>query len=119
MRHNDGLIVEGCIVTTAFDEVMGVRRAFAELAPPTADQVAITGTDPVFSTRFKIGETCAAVLAGVGVAVADLWELRTGRRQKVSIDVRHAATGLRSSAYLQRPYADGAFKTVVNRHHEP
>jgi crotonobetainyl-CoA:carnitine CoA-transferase CaiB-like acyl-CoA transferase len=118
MRHNDGLIVEGCIVTTAFDELMGVRRAFAELAPPTADHVAITGTDPVFSTHFKIGETCAAVLAGVGVAVCDIWQMKTGRRQCVSIDVRPAAAGLRSSLYLQRPGPDGVFRPVVSESHE-
>ena len=58
------------------------------------------------------------MLGGVGVAVSDIWELKTGRRQKVSIDVRHAAAGLRSSAYLQRPGPDGAFKPVVNKNHE-
>ena len=105
-------------MATPFAEVMGIRAAMSGRGEPETGAVAITGADPVFSTRFKIGETCAAVLAGVGVAVADLWELKTGRRQKVSIDVRHAAAGLRSSTYLQRPDADGAFKTVVNRHHE-
>jgi crotonobetainyl-CoA:carnitine CoA-transferase CaiB-like acyl-CoA transferase len=118
MRHNADLIAEGCIVATAFDEVMGVRRAFAELAPPAADEVTITGTDPVFSTRFKIGETCAAVLGGLGVAVSDIWQMKTGRRQRVSIDVRHAAAGLRSSLYLQQPGADGVFRPVVNKNHE-
>src|SRR5215467_392688 len=97
---------------------MGVRRAFAELAPPAADEVTITGTDPVFSTCFKIGETCAAVLGGVGVAVSDIWQMKTGRRQRVSIDVRHASAGLRSSVYLQRPGADGEFAPVVNKSHQ-
>src|SRR5215831_757676 len=118
MRHNAGLMAEDCIVAKAFDEVMGVRRAFAELAPPAADEVSITGTDPVFSTRFKIGEACAAVLGGVGVAVCDIWQMKTGRRQRVSIDVRHASAGLRSSVYLQRPGADGEFAPVVNKSHE-
>jgi crotonobetainyl-CoA:carnitine CoA-transferase CaiB-like acyl-CoA transferase len=103
---------------TAFEEVMGVRQSFLGAGPLERDAVAITGADPVFSTRFKIGETCAAVLAGVGVAVSDVWELKTGRRQKASINVRHAAAGLRSSVYLQRPDADGAFQPVVNKHHE-
>ena len=58
------------------------------------------------------------MLGGVGVAVSDIWQLKTGRRQKVSIDARHAAAGLRSSHYLQRPGADGAFKPVVNKNHE-
>ena len=80
--------------------------------------LSITGTDPVFSTRFKIAETCAAVLGGVGVAVSDIWEIKTGRRLEASVDVRRAAAGLRSSGYLQRPDADGVFKTVVNKDHE-
>ncbi len=104
-RHDGGLIREDLGVATAFEEVMGVRRAFSGLEQPLAEEVATTGADPVFSTRFKIGETCAAVLGGVGVAVSDIWEMKTGRRQKVSIDVRHAAAGLRSSVYMQRPDA--------------
>jgi hypothetical protein len=105
-------------VMTAFEEVMAVREAFAGLKPPPPGAVSIEGVDPVFSTRFRIGETCAAVLGGVGVAVCDLWRLKTGRAQKVAIDVRQAAAGLRSSAYLQRPGPDGRFKAVVNKHHE-
>jgi crotonobetainyl-CoA:carnitine CoA-transferase CaiB-like acyl-CoA transferase len=105
-------------VVTAFAEVIGVRGAFGGLPAPEAGEVAISGADPVFSTHFKIGETCAAVLGGVGVAVSDIWELKTGRRAKIAIDVRHAAAGLRSSAYLQRPDPDGVFKPVVNAAHE-
>jgi crotonobetainyl-CoA:carnitine CoA-transferase CaiB-like acyl-CoA transferase len=105
-------------VSAAFAEVIGVREACNGLRRPPAEEVAIRGADPVFSTRFKIAETCAAVLGGVGVAVCDIWEMKTGRRQKTSIDVRHAAAGMRSSSYLQRPGADGAFKPVVNKKHE-
>jgi crotonobetainyl-CoA:carnitine CoA-transferase CaiB-like acyl-CoA transferase len=105
-------------VATAFEEVMGIREAFGGLERPQAGAVTVTGADPVFSTRFKIAETCAAVLGGVGVAISDIWELKTGRRQAVSIDARHAAAGLRSSVYLQRPGPDGVFRPVVNKHHE-
>jgi crotonobetainyl-CoA:carnitine CoA-transferase CaiB-like acyl-CoA transferase len=98
----------------ALDEVLRVREGPA----PQPDEITITGSDPVFSTRFRIGETCATVLAGVGTAINDIWELKTGRRQKVSIDVRHAAAALRSSHYLQQPDANGAFKAVVNEKHE-
>lgn len=98
---------------TAFEEVMGIRGE-----APAGDEAAIAGHDPVFSTRFRIGETCAAVLAGVGVAVSDIWELKTGRRQKASIDVRHAAAALKSSRYMQTPDANGAFRLVVSPEHE-
>ena len=54
-----------------FEEVMEARGK----GMPADGEVSITGIDPVFSTKFKIGETCAAVLAGSGVAVNDIWEL--------------------------------------------
>src|SRR6478609_11704791 len=105
-------------VATAFEEVISVRETFGGLKPPPNDEVTIAGADPVLSTRFKIGETCAAALSGVGIAVSDISEMKNGRRQKVAIDVRHAAASLRSSGYLQRPDAGGTFKTIVNDNHE-
>src|SRR5215813_877584 len=67
-----------------------------------ARAVEITGgTDPILPTPFRIGETSAAALAAVGLAVADLWELRTGRRQEVAVDTRQATASLRSGRYMQ------------------
>ncbi|MDQ3830543.1 MAG: CoA transferase, partial [Candidatus Tectomicrobia bacterium] len=63
------------------------------------------GTDPILPTPFRIGETSAAALAAVGLAVSDLWELRTGRRQEVAVDTRQATASLRSGHYMQ---IDGA-----------
>src|SRR5262245_66173882 len=101
-------------MSDAFKEVMAARG----LGLPPDEEVAIVGADPVFSTRFKIGVTCAAVLAGVGVAVSDIWELKTGRRQRAAIHARHAAAALRSTSYLQRPRSDGRFGPIANDDHE-
>ena len=101
-------------MATAFEEVMAARGA----GRPASDEVSIIGQDPVLSTRFRIGDVCAAVLGGVGVAVNDIWELKTGRRQKASINVRHAAAALKSSSYLQRPDSGGVFRDIVNPEHE-
>ena len=57
-------------------------------------------TDPVLPTPFRIGETAAASLAAVGLAVSDIWKLRTGRGQQVGVDVRRATASLRSSRYM-------------------
>ena len=63
--------------------------------------VEVTGpSDPILPTPFRITETAVASLAAVGLAASDLWELRTGRRQKVSIDSRQATASLRSGKYL-------------------
>jgi crotonobetainyl-CoA:carnitine CoA-transferase CaiB-like acyl-CoA transferase len=56
--------------------------------------------DPILPTPFKIGETAAAALAATGLAAAALWELKTGRRQEVAVDVRRATASLRSGHYL-------------------
>src|SRR5580700_5622937 len=72
------------------------------LSEDRARSVEITGGgDPVLQTPFRIGETSAAALAATGLAVADLWELRTGRRQDVAVDLRQATASLRSGNYLQ------------------
>src|SRR5437773_5542037 len=71
-----------------------------------ARAVAITGDgDPILPTPFRIGETSAAALAAVGLAVSDLWELRTGRGEEVAVDARQATASLRSGHYMK---LDGA-----------
>jgi crotonobetainyl-CoA:carnitine CoA-transferase CaiB-like acyl-CoA transferase len=79
-----------------------------------ARSVEITGgTDPVLPTPFRIGETSAAALAATGLAAADLWELRGGRRQEVAVDLRQATASLRSGHYLKME------KTDVSRERNP
>src|SRR5215510_10756793 len=58
------------------------------------------GADPVLPTPFRIGEAAAATVAASGLAVAQLWELRTGRRQHVTVDLRQATASLRSGRYM-------------------
>src|SRR6266852_9961365 len=64
------------------------------------------GGDPVLPTPFRIGETSAAALAAIGLAASDLWELRTGRRQEVAVDLRQATASLRSGHYLKMENTD-------------
>ena len=63
------------------------------------------GIDPILPTSFRIGDTSTAALSAVGLAVSDLWESRTGRRQEVSVDARRATASLRSGKYMEM---DGA-----------
>ena len=60
------------------------------------------GTDPILTTPFRIGDTAAASLAAVGLAVSDLWKIRTGRGQDVRVDVRQATASMRSSRYMTK-----------------
>ena len=91
-----------------FEEIMNIRGR----GMPENGEVTMTGQDPVFSARFKIGETTANILAGIGVAVTDIHELKTGKRQTVAIDVRHAAATCQSSKYLSQPAAGGGWQAV-------
>src|SRR3954465_15422679 len=85
------------IMNAGFEEIMSIRGR----GMPAAREVSIKGTDPVYSARFKIGEGTANILAGIGVAVTDIHEMKSGKRQKVSIDVRHAAATGQSSKYMR------------------
>jgi crotonobetainyl-CoA:carnitine CoA-transferase CaiB-like acyl-CoA transferase len=67
-----------------------------------ANTVSFTNTgDPVLPTPYRIATAGAATLAATGLAVADLWETRTGRRQTVGVDQRQATASLRSGHYLK------------------
>ena len=88
------------------DDALGTLLPIAGWLEGRDRVVEITGgTDPILPTPFRIGETSAAALAAIGLAVSDLWELRTGRRQEVAVDIRQATASLRSGRYMQM---DGA-----------
>jgi crotonobetainyl-CoA:carnitine CoA-transferase CaiB-like acyl-CoA transferase len=62
----------------------------------------VGGRDPVFRTPWRIAEAGAAALGAAGLAVSDLWRLRTGKPQTVSVDRRASAASLRSNTYVRR-----------------
>ncbi len=74
----------------------------AGMSADRASTVDITGgTDPILPTPFRIGVAGAATLAATGIAAADLWESRSGKKQKISVDLRHATASLRSGHYMK------------------
>jgi crotonobetainyl-CoA:carnitine CoA-transferase CaiB-like acyl-CoA transferase len=86
---------------------MTIRNALRELLALTnlkeapGQEVAFSGDDPVLPTPYLIGTAGAAALGAVGLAVSELWFLRTNRFQGVKVDVRAAAASLRSAHYLK------------------
>ena len=74
--------------------------ALAGRGPAADDGVEFVGRDPVLPTPFRIGEATAAILAAYGVLVSDIWQQRTGRPQRVRIDVRHAAATLHGCEFM-------------------
>ncbi len=98
---------------SAYQEIMDIRGK----GVPKSGQTRVIGSDPVFSTKFKIGETCAAIMTGIGMAVSDIWELKTGRPQTSVINVRHAAAAMRSSEYMRRTNLNGTLESVIANSH--
>ena len=67
------------------------------------DRLTVAGeADPVFRTPWRIAEAGAAALGAVGLAASDLWRLRAGKPQAVSVDRHAAAASLRSNTYVRR-----------------
>src|SRR5215468_2796257 len=76
-----------------------------------SSDVSFSGTaDPVLPTPFRIGVAGSATVAAAALAAARLWEMRTGRRQQVEVDLRQATASLRSGNYMK--LGDGALSTA-------
>jgi len=65
------------------------------------EHVAITGSDPVLPSPFKIGEAAAVTIGATALAAAELWRLRSGRSQQIQVDTRAAAMAFRSERHLR------------------
>src|SRR6185436_21059456 len=74
------------------------RRAGQDAA--ALDSVALTGSEPVLPSSFAVGTAAQASIAASALAAAELWRLRSGRRQRVSVAMRDAAIEFRSERYL-------------------
>ncbi len=75
--------------------------ARAGLGPLDLGGATIAGHDPVYTSPHRLGEGAAVARLLTGLAARDLWALRTGRRQAISVDVRHAGAALASFTHLQ------------------
>jgi crotonobetainyl-CoA:carnitine CoA-transferase CaiB-like acyl-CoA transferase len=75
----------------------------------------LTGAEPALPSSFAIGTVAQATVAAATLAANELWHLRTGRRQRVSVDMRHAGIEFRSERYLRidgKPPHEHRDKTV-------
>jgi crotonobetainyl-CoA:carnitine CoA-transferase CaiB-like acyl-CoA transferase len=75
--------------------------------------VACTGAEPALPSSFAVGTAAQASIGAAALAAAELWRLRSGRRQRVSVEMRNAAIEFRSERYLR---VDGK---EPNDHHDP
>ena len=62
--------------------------------------VTLTGEEPQLPSSFRVAAAAQASVAATGLAAANIWKLRGGEQQNVSVDMRHAVVECRSERYL-------------------
>jgi len=88
------------------------------------DNIKLSGEDPVLASIFRVGTAASATIGAASLAAAEIWRLRTGNRQDVSLDCRDAAIAFCSEHYTRivgRPRTEfwspisGYYQTNDNR----
>jgi crotonobetainyl-CoA:carnitine CoA-transferase CaiB-like acyl-CoA transferase len=65
------------------------------------DAVTLTGEEPQLPSSFRVAAAAQVSIAASGLAAAEIWKLRSGEAQNVSVDMRHATVECRSERYLR------------------
>ncbi|MBW5439815.1 CoA transferase [Bradyrhizobium canariense] len=63
--------------------------------------VRLTGEEPQIPSSFRVAIAGQTTIAAAGLAAAEIWRLRSGEAQDVSVDLRHAVAECRSERYLR------------------
>src|SRR5689334_426326 len=82
------------------DVLAGLWRT-AGLDDAALHDIGFTGAEPVLPSSFAVGTAAQATVGAAALAAAELWRLRCGRRQRVTVDMRAAAIEFRSERYLR------------------
>jgi crotonobetainyl-CoA:carnitine CoA-transferase CaiB-like acyl-CoA transferase len=70
-------------------------------APSALDAVTLTGDEPLLPSSFRVAAAAQVPIAAAGLAAAEIWKLRKGEAQQVTVDTRHAVVECRSERYLR------------------
>jgi crotonobetainyl-CoA:carnitine CoA-transferase CaiB-like acyl-CoA transferase len=62
--------------------------------------VDLTGSEPVLPSSFAVGTAMQASVAASALAAAEIWRARTGKAQRVGVDMRTAGIASRSERHL-------------------
>lgn len=81
--------------TTARAALLGLWRAL-DMPDEAMDYVDLSGREPALPSSFPVGTAAQASMAAAALAAAELWHLRGGARQRVAVDMLHAAQECRS-----------------------
>lgn len=73
----------------------------ADCPPEMLNELILTGDGPVSACSFPVDAVAQSTIALVGLAAAEIWRMRSGERQTVTVDARHAAAEFRSERLLR------------------
>ena len=65
------------------------------------DALTLTGEEPQLPSSFRVAAAAQVGVAATGLAAAEIWKLRSGQSQDVTVDMRHAVVECRSERYLR------------------
>ena len=85
------------LATEALNEIWQMTGSDAS----ALDNIKLTGEDPVLSSIFRVGTAASATIGAASLAAAEIWRLRTGNRQEVSLNCRDAAIAFCSENYTR------------------
>jgi crotonobetainyl-CoA:carnitine CoA-transferase CaiB-like acyl-CoA transferase len=69
--------------------------------PAALSAVTLTGEEPLLPSSFRVAAAAQVSIAASALAAAEIWKLRSGEAQTISVDMRHAAVECRSERYLR------------------
>ena len=63
-------------------------------------QLELTGAEPALPSSFRVGTAVQTSIALSALAASEIWQARTGHRQRIGVDMRAAAVAARSEWYV-------------------
>ncbi|HXI07709.1 MAG: CoA transferase [Bradyrhizobium sp.] len=69
--------------------------------PAALDAVTLTGEEPQLPSSFRVAAAAQVSIAASALAAAEIWKLRSGAKQDVAVDMRHAVVECRSERYMR------------------
>ena len=65
------------------------------------DALTLTGDEPQLPSSFRVAAAAQVSVAATGLAATEIWKMRSGQAQQVTVDMRHAVVECRSERYLR------------------
>jgi crotonobetainyl-CoA:carnitine CoA-transferase CaiB-like acyl-CoA transferase len=78
-------------MTMSSSEALRGLWHLADLPDSALTRVSLTGAEPVLPSSFAVGIAAQSSIAAAALAAAEIWQVRTGQQQTVSVDMRDAA----------------------------